>query len=170
MRTVTLQQACTILGGIRYCTLRRWMKRLEIERAQHPRDWRFYTISVEQVAIIARARAEKPPEQSGWISHAPSMTPGVLRAVGYSWVRWARDHNLDSRTVGTAVKGRRDRGRWVAPIIHLVDGKLDATGQRALWERYHTLKRFTLCKHCPHDRNATLRIYLTMRHNDACSR
>jgi hypothetical protein len=159
-RRVTLQQACMSLGGISYHTLRRWMRSEKVERVKHPRDERFYTITVEQVAVIARARSEKPAERAGWtgwISHVPRVPPPApQRAEGYSWVRWAREHNLDTRTVGAAVKGRRDRSRWVAPTVHLVEGKLDGAGQRALWERYHTLTRFTLCQRCPHGPIASL--------------
>lgn len=59
----TLGEACTQLRVSRR-TLDKWLKRLEIEPQKHPRDWRYFTITDDQVQQIREARAEMPGAQS----------------------------------------------------------------------------------------------------------
>jgi hypothetical protein len=75
---------------------------------------------------------------------------------GYPYTRWAQDHNLNVGTVQERVTGRDKRGKWQPPKMPLVNGKLDLAGQRALWEHYHTLPRFTSCSRCPHESSPAL--------------
>lgn len=55
----TLDEACRTLRVSRH-TLRKWMKRLGITPERHPRDYRYWLLTSEQVETIRAARAEMP--------------------------------------------------------------------------------------------------------------
>lgn len=67
-----LRDACTELH-IGRTTLEKWCKRLAITPTRHPRDYRFWVISDEELEAIREARAEMPaPFASG--AHTTSTT------------------------------------------------------------------------------------------------
>ena len=56
---ITLGQACDELG-IGYRTLEKFMRRLGITPARHPIDYRFYTLSHEQVEQLRDVLSQRP--------------------------------------------------------------------------------------------------------------
>jgi hypothetical protein len=72
MQDHTLGEACRSLRISRK-TLDKWLVRLEIEPKRHPRDWRYWTISDDQLEQIRLARAEMP-----------GMVPPLMRPPAYA--------------------------------------------------------------------------------------
>lgn len=70
----TIGEAAALLG-IGRVTLEKWCKRLGIEPARHPQDWRFRTLTPEQVQQIADERAKMP----GNPPVIPSSSPLAFR-------------------------------------------------------------------------------------------
>jgi len=145
----TLGQVCRELRISRK-TLKKWLDRLKIEPTKHPRDWRHFTLTSEQVEAIRAARAEMPG--------STSTRPPPLRTIGglpdglTSWRSFAKAHGVPEMTVQNAIASDRlavVRGRWKVGRVY-VESALDEQGRSRFHELWGRRPGFIRCVHCPH--------------------
>jgi len=152
MQRVTLREARATLG-ISYPTLRKWIRRLGIDRVQHPRDERFWTLTDEQVDAIRAARAEMPGSTAVAIRRpTPIRTIGSLPDGLVSWHSFAAMHHIPEMTAAKAISvGRLPivAGHWKAGRTY-VKAALDEQGRCTFHELWAHRPSFIPCIHCPH--------------------
>ena len=126
----TLTEAAQLLH-ISEKTLRKWMRRLELEPARHPYDLRYFTLTDEQVEAIRDARAQMPGAAQQAI-----MPPARLRAKSGRSTPLADSFSIPA--------GERPLDLAVSASDRLPDGMLDVTTA----SRRHNVPRTTLAAWC----------------------
>lgn len=172
----TLRDACIELG-VTYRTLEKWMQRLQITPARHPRDYRFYVLDDDQVEAIRVARSEMP--FAGMAVRTPRrqepaiegrrrpITPTPLAqqsdlALSASLVQlpgnlvtveaFGNLHGVKRQTWEKAIRAGRlsvVRGEWKVPRGQ-AKYALDDEGRRRFVELWRHLDHFVRCDACPH--------------------
>jgi hypothetical protein len=169
--TKTLRDVCDELNVTRK-TLAKWLARLDLTPERHAYDYRYFTLTAEQVETIRSARASMPDAASAppaRVKVAPrvrtaiktadgavgasgmdeSLSPGLVSlesfALAHGVARQTAIKGIQSGRLITASGGPWKNGRaWVTYA-------LDADGRRQFYTLWASLPSFHRCEACPHE-------------------
>lgn len=128
----TMGEAARLLG-IGRVTLEKWCKRLDLTPERHPYDYRYFTLTEEQVDAIRAARRQMPSASSTW-REPPPMPPLYPSLSARSALRAKSERGGYSGTGGGGAGGVTDS----------VDGEARPSGHGAHSPQQETLRAHPL--------------------------